>query len=140
LALGIGPNVAIFSIIWATFLAPPPYPNANELVVVWRHFKGDRIPTGGEEYAELAVESHSFQSLSFLSWLPVHLTNADHTADQEAGLPATPGLQTRTVLPHPAKFGGETANLFTASVIQIRQQANNLVRQLTAPRPIQTES
>ena len=34
LALGIGPNVAIFSIIWATFLAPLPYPNANQLVVV----------------------------------------------------------------------------------------------------------
>jgi putative ABC transport system permease protein len=97
LALGIGPNVAIFSIIWATFLAPPPYPNGNELVVVWRHFKGDRIPTGGEEYAEFAAQNRSFQSLSFLSWLPVHLTNEDHTPDQEAGLPATPGLQTRTV-------------------------------------------
>lgn len=97
LALGIGPNVAIFSIIWATFLTPPPYPNANQLVVVWRHYKGDRIPTGGDEYAALAAENRSFQSLSFQSWISIHLTNQDHTPDQQSGLAVSPGLQTRTV-------------------------------------------
>src|SRR6202034_281664 len=90
LALGIGPNVAIFSIIWATFLAPTPYPNANQLVVIWNHYKGDRIATRGEDYAQYTAESHSFQSLSFLSWLVVHLTNPDHTADVSGGLPASP--------------------------------------------------
>ncbi len=97
LALGIGPVVAIFSMIWATFLAPPPYPNASQLVVVWNHYKGERSPTSGEDYAQLAAQSHSFQSLSFLSWIVVHLTNPDHTADQEGGLASSPGLQTRTV-------------------------------------------
>jgi putative ABC transport system permease protein len=97
MALGIGPNVAMFSIIWGTFLAPLPYPHPEQLVVVWRHYKGDRIPTGGDEYAELAAQSQSFQSLSFDSWLEVHLTNADHTADQEGGLAESPGLQSRTV-------------------------------------------
>jgi putative ABC transport system permease protein len=98
LALGIGPNVAIFSIIWATFLAPPPYPNANQLVVVWNHFKAERIPSAGEDYAEYAAQSHSFQSLSFQSWITLHLTNSDHTADQEGGLGVTPGLQTKTAI------------------------------------------
>jgi putative ABC transport system permease protein len=97
LALGIGPNVAIFSIIFATFLAPMPYPNANQLVVVWNHFKGERVPTPGENYAAFAAESQSFQSLSFQSWISLHLTNPDHTADETGGLPVTPGLQTRTV-------------------------------------------
>jgi len=97
LALGIGPTVAIFSMIWATFLAPPPYPNANQLVVVWNHYKGEREPTSGEDYAQLAAQSHSFQSLSFQSWVVVHLTNPDHTPDQAGGLPVTPGMQTRTV-------------------------------------------
>ena len=97
LALGIGPVVAIFSMIWATFLAPPPYPNASQLVVVWNHYKGERVPTSGEDYAQLAAQSRSFQSLSFESWLVVHLTNADHTADQEGGLAISPGLQTKTV-------------------------------------------
>ncbi len=97
LAFGIGPNVAIFSIIFATFLAPMPYPNGNQLVVVWNHFKGERNPTSGENYAAYAAESRSFQSLSFQSWIAVHLTNSDHTADETGGLPTTPGLQTRTV-------------------------------------------
>jgi putative ABC transport system permease protein len=97
LALGIGPNVAIFSIIWATFLAPMPYPDANQVVMVWNHNKGERIPTRGEDYAAYAAESHSFQSLSFESWLVVHLTNSDHAADQEGGLPESPGLISRTV-------------------------------------------
>jgi len=48
LALGVGPHVAIFSIIWATFFAPQPYPNANQLVVVWNHYKGERTPTSGD--------------------------------------------------------------------------------------------
>ena len=97
LALGIGPNVAIFSIIWATFLAPPPYPNANQLVVVWNHYKGERISTPGDDYAQFAAQSHSFQSLSFSSWLVLHLTDADHTPNVEGGLPITPGLNSRTI-------------------------------------------
>lgn len=97
LALGIGPNVAIFSIVWATFLAPLPYPHANELVVVWNHCKGDRIATTGDDYAQLAARSHSFQSLSFQSWLVRHLTDADHTSDVEGGLPITPGTNSRTM-------------------------------------------
>ena len=97
LALGIGPNVAIFSIIWATFLAPVPYPHPEQVVVVWSHYKGERSPTSGDEYAEFAAENSTFQSLDFQSWVVVHLTNPDHTADEAGGLPVSPGLQTRTI-------------------------------------------
>jgi len=97
LALGIGPNVAIFSIIWATFLAPVPYPHPEQVVVVWNHWKGERSPTSGEEYAQFATENQSFQSLAFQSWVLVHLTNPDHTADQIAGFPISPGMDTRTI-------------------------------------------
>ena len=82
LALGIGPNVAIFSIVWAIFLAPVTYPHPEQLVVVWHHFRGERSPTSGEQYAQLAAENRTFQRLDFDSWLLVHLTNADHTEDQ----------------------------------------------------------
>jgi putative ABC transport system permease protein len=97
LALGIGPNVAIFSIIWATFLAPVPYPHPEQVVVVWNHYKGERSPTSGDEYAQFAAENRTFQSLDFQSWVVVHLTNPDHTADVIGGLPVSPGLQTRTI-------------------------------------------
>ncbi len=97
LALGVGPNVAIFSIIWATFFAKFPYPHAEQLVVVWTHHKGERGPTFSEDYAHYAAESHSFQRLDFESWTILHLTNPDHTQDENSGLPFTPGMNTITM-------------------------------------------
>jgi putative ABC transport system permease protein len=95
LALGIGPNVAIFSIIWATFLAPLPYPNAKQLAVVWSHYKGERNGTGAADFAEWAARSQSFQKLDFQSWNAKHLTNADHSQDETSGLLTTPGFYTK---------------------------------------------
>jgi hypothetical protein len=79
LALGVGPNVAIFSIIWATFFAPLPYPQADRLVVVWSHHKGEREPVRGEDFAQYAAQIQSFQRFDFISWRVLHLTNDDHT-------------------------------------------------------------
>ena len=95
LALGIGPTVAIFSIIWATFLAPLPYPQADRMVVAWTHYKGERYPTRADDFAEYAAQSHSFQRLDFLSWEAYHLTNQDHTPDQISGSAISPGFYTQ---------------------------------------------
>jgi putative ABC transport system permease protein len=42
LALGIGANTAIFTVVDATLIQPLPYPNANRVVMVWEH----RMPDG----------------------------------------------------------------------------------------------
>jgi len=38
LALGVGANTTIFSVIDNTLLEPPPFPNADRLVLVWETF------------------------------------------------------------------------------------------------------
>ena len=107
LALGIGPNVAIFSIIWATFLAPLPYPNADRLVVVWTHFKGERNATRANDYADYAAQSRSFERLDFESWNVLNLTNPDHSQDETGGLPVSPGFQSKT-MGEPMALGRDT--------------------------------
>jgi putative ABC transport system permease protein len=97
LALGIGPNVAIFSIIWATFLAPLPYPHGDRLVVVWNHHKGERNGTRADDYAEYAAQSQSFQRLDFDSWTNLRLTNRDHFEEDVYGRAMTPGFLTRNL-------------------------------------------
>ena len=63
LALGIGPNTAIFSIVYATVLAPLPYANPDQLARVTPMVGNAQDRASAAEYLEWKKRATSFQAL-----------------------------------------------------------------------------
>jgi putative ABC transport system permease protein len=91
LALGIGPNVAIFSVVWATFFKAV-VPDENQVVVVWTKIKGDRTGSRADDYLQYLNQSKSFQHLDFAAWITPHLLSEDGSQEPIAGDVLTPGF------------------------------------------------
>ncbi len=60
LALGIASNTAIFSVVHATFLAPLPYHDADQLVMVWSRSQGRRSAPSAADFMEWRRRSSAF--------------------------------------------------------------------------------
>ena len=67
LAIGIGANSAIFSVVDALLLRPLPFPQPQRLAAIWIHSPGIGIfrdwPSPGQ-YIDLRTENHSFEEIS----------------------------------------------------------------------------
>jgi putative ABC transport system permease protein len=65
LGLGIGANAAIFSLIEAVLLKPLPYPDPEQLVVIFQPFRNfDQVPLDYPDYLDFRAGQHSFQELA----------------------------------------------------------------------------
>jgi|SRR5579859_947290 len=91
LALGIGANTAIFSVVNAVLLQPLPYPNASRLTLIWSQWgKETRGPASGPEMMELRKRMRAF--------------------DEIGGIWATTGTITGTAEPEQVRLAFTTAN------------------------------
>src|SRR6476659_7814783 len=90
LALGIGATTAIFSVVYAVF-EPMPYPNPDQLVMVWSRIHGDRNTVAPGDYIEWKRRSTSFQDMNAWSGASFNVATPDRP-EQVDGSPRTPGF------------------------------------------------
>src|SRR5579871_2341041 len=80
LALGIGANTAIFSVVNALMLKPLPYPQPDRLAILWLRSPGIGIPQDWPspgQYMDIKNENHSFDELSISIGGSMNLTGQD---------------------------------------------------------------
>jgi len=90
LALGIGATTAIFSVVYATMLAPLPYPNPNQLVLVWSHTRGRDNSVSVNDYLDWKAQNKTFQSM--IAWDADNFNMAtEDRPEQVRGMHTGPG-------------------------------------------------
>ena len=71
LTLGIGATTAIFSVVDAVLLRPLPFPHANRIVQVLRHYdEGDEAAVSVPQYLDWHKRNHVFDHLAAFPVLP----------------------------------------------------------------------
>lgn len=98
LALGIGANTAIFTVDYATLLAPLPYPHPNQLVVVWSKIQGHHNGVSAGDFLDWRRESSAFQELHAWNGGSFNIATQDQPENIEGRL-TTPGFYNMLGIP-----------------------------------------
>jgi putative ABC transport system permease protein len=79
LALGIGANTAIFSVVEGVLLRPLPYRNSDQLVRVWSTSnRSSRDVSSYPDFRDWAHQNHSFELMAAYRGQSFNLTGGDH--------------------------------------------------------------
>ncbi len=95
LALGIGANTAIFSVVDAVLLRPLPYPEANRLVFLWSTMNSQGVPLSGSalpDYHGWRDRNQVFDGLAAFYNGDFNLSSAGHPPELIQGAYITSNL------------------------------------------------
>jgi putative ABC transport system permease protein len=90
LALGIGANTAIFTVDYATLLAPLPYPQPDQLVVVWSKIKTFHNGISAGDFTDWQRQNSTFQALHAFTGGTFNIASKDQPENLD-GTQVTPG-------------------------------------------------
>jgi putative ABC transport system permease protein len=80
IALAIGANTAVLSLVNALLIRPLPYKNPQQLVLVWEQFANqglDRIPVSAPEYLDYEKELQSYERIAAFDYVDLNLTGGE---------------------------------------------------------------
>ncbi|HEV2699300.1 MAG TPA: ABC transporter permease, partial [Terriglobales bacterium] len=90
LAIGIGATAAMYTVLYATILAPMPYPHPEQLVMVWSKTADGRNPVSAGDFLDWKRQSSVFQDLNAWSEDEFNLSTANNPEEVPGHL-TTPG-------------------------------------------------
>ena len=99
LALGVGGNTAIFSVVYGTLLAPLPYPNPDQLVMVWSRIQDGRNVTATADYLDWKQQANVFQDLNAWTGGAVNIATPERPEQIDA-VRVTPGFYSMLGVPY----------------------------------------
>ena len=131
LALGIGANTAIFSVVNGVLLRPLPYPNSDQIVMISGRLDTQGIRNLGsslEEFASYRDRNHSFSSVAAYAFRGCDLTGAGdaqrietaRVTGQFFSVLGTPSLRGRTFLIEEDQPGGNQVAILSYGLWQRR--------------------
>jgi predicted permease len=141
LALGIGANTAIFSIVNAVLLRPLPFKDPEQIMLVWETFPkmgADQIPASAPNFFDWKEQNRSFEDLAATFSMPEYGFNLVINGAAErvpggkasANLLSVLGLQPvlgRSFLPDEDRPGGEPVVMVSHRLWKQRLGANPAV-------------
>jgi putative ABC transport system permease protein len=94
LALGVGANTTIFSVMNATILKPLPFPEADRLVMVWKTFGGNYNIISAPDFWDYQTQTHAFERMAIFdsSGRGYNLSSTNREPEQVPGLRVTAGF------------------------------------------------
>src|SRR5690349_5255823 len=94
LALGIGANTAIFSLLYQILLRPLPYARAERLVFVWNSYPGSNLPQASvsiPDYIDRKTQAPALEDATLFSGRTANL-NEGGNPEQLRALAVTPSF------------------------------------------------
>ncbi|HWN99833.1 MAG TPA: ABC transporter permease, partial [Blastocatellia bacterium] len=136
LALGIGANTAIFSVVDAVLLRSVPYPDAERLVILWSTMQSQGVATSGSalpDYREWRDQNQVFEGLGGFFYGDFNVSGENQDPERVQGALVTPNFFPvlgvapaigRGFLPEEEQFGRHRVVLLSYGLWQRRYGAN----------------